>query len=179
MKEVKIMTIKQHYTTQMNAAKKGFVTNEMKIVAKKENIEIEKDSSMKISCSAEPYKVYTLYIYSDLPVLTTVKADKYGNWQYDFKESIIDGKHEVYLALNDNTGKILEKSSALDIFIKDAKAVSVDDFIPAETIVIEDDSDSMLFVYLLITLLASFGGVIMFVAYIKYFKNTSTIKNET
>ena len=71
----------------------------------------------------------TLYIYSDMPVVVTTKVDEYGNWKYEFKKSLTDGEHEVYVVVNDNTGRVVTKSNPLKFFINEARAESVDDVI--------------------------------------------------
>lgn len=131
-----------------------------------------------LSGKANPNQDYLLYIYSDLPILTTVETDEYGNWKYNFKESIVDGRHEIYLTVNDNTGKILEKSSILELFIKEAKAVSAEDFVNTALLDDKDESDSMIMIYILTALFATFGAILIFIAYFKFLKNTNNTNNE-
>ncbi|PIR13887.1 hypothetical protein COV49_00710 [Candidatus Falkowbacteria bacterium CG11_big_fil_rev_8_21_14_0_20_39_10] len=85
-----------------------------------------------ISGEAEPNSVITLYIYSDLPMVVTVSTDEYGNWQYNFKESLTEEEHEIYAVVNDSTGKVVKKSSPLNFFVKEAQAVSITDYISSE-----------------------------------------------
>ena len=82
-----------------------------------------------IAGQAEPNSVVTLYIYSDLPLVITVETDEFGNYEYHLKESLTDGEHEVYVAINDDTGKIVSRSNPLSFFINEARAVSVKDFV--------------------------------------------------
>ena len=42
------------------------------------------------SGQAEPNSVVTLYIYSDLPVVITIKTNEYGNWEYEFSKSLVE-----------------------------------------------------------------------------------------
>lgn len=86
----------------------------------------------RISGQAESNSVVTLYIYSDLPMVVTVSTDEYGNWQYNFKESLTEEEHEIYAVINDNTGKVVKKSSPLNFFVKEARAVSITDYISSE-----------------------------------------------
>lgn len=99
-------------------------------VAKVDNSAKQKagDDYYEFSGKAKANSVITLYIYSDLPIVVTVKTDEYGNWKYNFSQPLTDGIHEVYVAVNDNTGKVVEKSNPLSFFVKEAKAVSVNDF---------------------------------------------------
>lgn len=117
---------------------------------------------------AEADSVITLYLYSDLPLVATVKADEYGNWQYDFNESLIEGEHEVYVALNDNTGKIITKSNPLSFFIKEAQAASIQDFISdtAAPITPESETENLIKYYIIIAALVMIVGVLLFVIFI-------------
>ncbi len=73
-----------------------------------------------------PNSFVTIFIYSE-PIIVTVKTDENGDWSYVLDKNIEDGKHEVYVAITNNTGKIIEKSPAL-LFIKTAQAVSIVEF---------------------------------------------------
>jgi len=119
-----------------------------------------------ISGKAIPDTVLTLYIYSDLPVIATVRTDEYGNWNYEFNKTLIDGEHEVYVALNDNTGKIIDKSEPLSFFIKEAKAVSVKDFVSAKAIGQPAESEKILNVYVYFAIAAIIFGVLIFVYFL-------------
>lgn len=92
----------------------------------------EATGGYSISGQATANSVVTLYIYSDLPMVVTVSADEYGNWQYNFKESLTEEEHEIYAVINDNTGKVVKKSSPLNFFVKEARAVSITDYISSE-----------------------------------------------
>ncbi len=88
----------------------------------------------KLTGVSLPNTVISLYIYSDLPLVITVKSDKDGNWQYVLEDTLQDGAHEIYVAMNNETGKVLAKSKPFNFFIKEAKAVSVLDYVSAATI---------------------------------------------
>ncbi len=123
---------------------------------------------------AEKNSVVTIYIYSDFPVVATVKTDEFGNWQYEFDKSLIDGEHEVYVAVNDNTGKVVNKSQPLSFFINEAKAVSVSDFISLQNTVAPKESEKAITSYAFIALIAIVVGIIGFVfAIIKRKKHTA------
>lgn len=117
---------------------------------------------------AQPNSVATLYIYSDLPVVVTVDTDQYGNWRYQLDQSLIEGEHEVYIAINDDTGKVMEKSKPLNFFVKEARAVSVKDFVsttkaPSAEI---KETESLVYYYLLAALSMSLIGVFLFLSII-------------
>ena len=77
----------------------------------------------KFSGKGVPNSVLTLYVYSD-PIVVTVKTDADGNWSYELDRDIEDGRHEVYIAVTDATGRISSQSSPIP-FVKTAEAVSV------------------------------------------------------
>jgi len=135
------------------------------------NLENKQDGATEgyaLSGKSEPNSVVTLYIYSDLPLVITTETDKYGNWQYELGEPLTDGEHEIYVAINDNTGKVISKSKPLNFFVKEAQAISVKDFISptanasSET---EKESGSLIHYYLIIALLM-ITGILFFVAMI-------------
>jgi hypothetical protein len=125
------------------------------VVEKIENSVSEKGYVLSGKC--EPNSIATLYIYSDVPIVTTVATDEYGNWQYEFKESLEDGEHEVFVAINDDTGKVISKSNPLSFIVQEAKAVSATDITdikkPLQTE--EKKSDDMMIYYV------TFAGIII------------------
>jgi hypothetical protein len=124
------------------------------------------------SGQAVPGAVVTLYVYSDLPVVATVKTDKYGNWEYEFQEALMDGEHEVYVALNDNTGRVVAKSDPFQFFIKEAQAVSAGDFIAVANSSRSERTQSYLQFYMIIASLVVAGGILLFVVFWNMYKNT-------
>ena len=139
-----------------------------------ENISNAKDAQGNLvegyilSGKTKPNSVATLYIYSDLPIVVTVDTDQYGNWQYQLDQSLIEGEHEVYVAINDDTGKVIEKSKPLNFFIKEASAVSVKDFVSVAKASSEEPkkSEVSIYYYLLITLFMTIAGILLFLAVI-------------
>jgi hypothetical protein len=134
------------------------------------------EDKKKLQGKADPDTVYALYIYSDLPLVTTVRTDEYGNWEYVFQKSLVDGKHEVYLTLNDNTGKIVSKSNPLSFFIKEAKAVTAEEFISDYMTEKQDESDSMMLIYILVASLGTALGLGAFAAYFIYHKRNQSLQ---
>jgi hypothetical protein len=78
---------------------------------------------LKITGKALPNTYVTVYIYSE-PIVLTVKTDSEGNWSYTLDKSLEDGKHEVYVAVTDNTGKVAAKSQPL-AFVQTAEAATI------------------------------------------------------
>jgi len=77
-----------------------------------------------IAGKGEPDSLVVIYIYSDVPVVATVKTDASGNWEYHFEKTLESGNHEIYIATNDDTGKIAQKSSPLSFLIEEAQAAT-------------------------------------------------------
>ena len=147
-------------------------TTDKLIVEKVENIVEEKEEENKgyhFSGKGIPGEFVSLYIYSDLPVIVTTKVDEYGNWKYELKKSLIDGEHEVYVVLNDNTGKVVSKSSPISFFVKEAQAMSVEEFVApfAGSDEEEKKEKSILYQYILFVGIIILLGIASFVMFIK------------
>ena len=117
-----------------------------------------------LSGTSEPNNIATIYIYSDLPIVVTVKTDEYGNWEYELKESLIDGEHEAYVVINDDTGKVLSKSNPINFFIKEAKAVSAKSFVTPTIGSFETskESENSLLNYIIIAIIIMLSAIIIF-----------------
>ncbi len=92
------------------------------------------DSSPKpsnvLKGKATPDTTVLLYVYSYVPMVLTTTTDGNGNFAYDLADSVVDGRHEVYVAVTDDTGKITKKSEPLAFFVKGAvAATSEEDFL--------------------------------------------------
>jgi hypothetical protein len=77
--------------------------------------------AIAFSGRALPNSFVTLYIFST-PIVVTVKTDSDGRWQYRLDKELPDGKHELYVAMVDNSGSIIAKSPAVP-FTKQAEAL--------------------------------------------------------
>lgn len=86
------------------------------------------DSDIKLFGKAAVNTWVTLYLYSGLPLVMTTKTDASGNWSYDIKNSLTDGHHQVFVTINDDTGKIVKQSRPISFLIKEAKAVTADNY---------------------------------------------------
>ncbi|NTW22517.1 hypothetical protein HGA34_03170 [Candidatus Falkowbacteria bacterium] len=117
---------------------------------KVEKVEIKSDASssgvVKLEGKALPNQVFSLFIYSSLPIIVTVKTDQAGNWSYSLDKSLTDGKHEAYVVLNDEQGKIESKSAPFSFFVSEARAVSQDDLLKAD-VNVYNQTDTMLWWY--------------------------------
>jgi hypothetical protein len=108
----------------------------------------------------------TLYIYSSLPIVVSVQADESGNWQYEFSHPLVDGKHDVYATVTNDTGKIVKKSEPFSFFVRAAQAVSEEEFL-ASNVDIQDNSSTFLVYYVLAGLLIVMLGALLFFYYLR------------
>ncbi|MBU0722624.1 hypothetical protein KKH46_00175 [Patescibacteria group bacterium] len=99
------------------------VQNIVVVETKTDEMGVETIKKVSIQGTALANSFVTLYIYST-PIIVTVKTDENGNWSYELDKELEDGKHEVYVALTDNGGKIFAKSKAFP-FVKQALAITV------------------------------------------------------
>jgi hypothetical protein len=70
-----------------------------------------------------PNSFVTIYIFSQ-PTIVTVRTEADGSWQYRFEKELEDGSHSVYVALTDNSGRIIARSQPF-FFTKAAQAFTV------------------------------------------------------
>lgn len=102
-----------------------YKVEDVKLVDSKDHGSSEKkEKVLQIKGKALPNTFVTLYVFSEAPIIVTVKTDAMGNWTYDLDKNIAEGEHEVYVAVTDNTGKITAKSEPLR-FVKTAEAATV------------------------------------------------------
>ncbi len=106
----------------------GEITDVLK-VEKIDNLEKENKNSIVLKGKGYPFSVVTIYIYSQLPLVMTTSVDANGNWVYTLDNNLADGSHQVYVTVNDNTGKVRFKSNPVFFFVKEAKAVTREEFL--------------------------------------------------
>ena len=84
------------------------------------------DIAKKIAFTGKalPNSYVTLYIYST-PIIVTVKTDNDGNWTYNLDKELENGHHSMYVAMVNNSGKVIARSNAIP-FIKQAAAAELD-----------------------------------------------------
>ncbi|RJQ33486.1 hypothetical protein C4566_03610 [Candidatus Parcubacteria bacterium] len=147
----------------------GSVLEQPKTLSKKadENFKVEDISATeeKVSLSgrAEANTWVLIYLYSDLPLVMSTKTDASGNWSYDIKHSLADGHHQVYVTVNDETGKIVKQSKPVSFLINQAQAVTAEDYF--DTASAPDNVQNMVIYYILggVLLVILALGVIMFI----------------
>ncbi|MFZ6036123.1 MAG: Ig-like domain-containing protein [Patescibacteria group bacterium] len=107
---------------------KGTLMPDLFTIARIENKTIGSHNAIVISGTGPANTYLTLYIYSN-PIVVTTKTDAQGNFVYTLDSGLDDGKHEVYVTVTDDTGKIEEKSAPFAFFIRQAQAVSEDEYL--------------------------------------------------
>ena len=129
------------------------ISEELLIEKVENTIKETGESNIRFQGKARPNEIVTLYFYSTMPIVVTVKADANGNWVYDLDKTLVDGTHEVYVAVNDDKGRIVESGLAKLFFVEEAKAKNIDDFIKAEDAsYVSDKTDNMMRTYLIVGL---------------------------
>ncbi|MFA5052435.1 MAG: Ig-like domain-containing protein, partial [Patescibacteria group bacterium] len=135
-------------------------------VTKVENYSPSTGTNQLVITGIGPPDTYvTIYIYST-PIVVTTKTDESGNFTYTLDSNLIDGKHEVYVTVNDETGKIQEKSSPLAIFVRKARAVTETDYLRGD-VNVSTPGDSSISRYLIIAL-SAVGAVVVLLLGIRY-----------
>ncbi|EKE19261.1 MAG: hypothetical protein ACD_9C00070G0004 [uncultured bacterium] len=102
----------------------GSVSESLKIkdvVLKKKD---DGKNNLELAGMAEPNSIVTIYIFSEDPIVITVRADENGNWNYELDKELADGQHEAYVAVTEDSGKIISKSEPI-AFVKTAQAATV------------------------------------------------------
>lgn len=116
--------------TYENPKDSGEIKKDLLTVATIAIAETKTEGEKKVASKIEfkgkglPNSFVTIYIFST-PTVVTVKTDSEGNWEYTLDKELVDGNHELYVAMTDNAGKILAKTAAIP-FVKEANAITVD-----------------------------------------------------
>ncbi len=116
-------------------------------------------SKIALSGTGPAFSVLSLFIYSDLPMVATMQVDEFGRWEYTMTDSLVDGEHQVFVVLNDDNGKIVKKSAGSLLFVKEAKAASVDEVIDFS---FKEDSKSLVSYYYYGVVIAIVLGLLLF-----------------
>ena len=112
-----------------------------------------------------------------MPIVVTVKSDENGNWVYDLDKSLVNGKHEVYVAINNDEGKIVEASVPELFFIAQAKAVTMEEFVKIEdasSVKTLEKSDSLIRTYVFVGI----GFILLLLVSFLLIKKIATNKYE-
>jgi len=88
---------------------------------------VEKNNGAKqleLSGKSQPNAIVVLYIFSNDPIVISLKADANGIWNYELDKELADGQHEVYVTVADEAGEIISKSEPI-AFVKTAQAANM------------------------------------------------------
>lgn len=101
------------------------ITNSYLSVDKVELIQKEEgETAILLQGKGLPNSLVTIYVYSEDPVVITVKTDENGNWSYELTKELENGQHEVYVAVTKESGEIISKAEPI-AFVKTAQAASM------------------------------------------------------
>lgn len=81
------------------------------------------DNSLILTGIAPANTWLNLYFYSQVPLLVSTKSNAQGDWSYQLEQALVEGDHQVYLAINDSQGKIVKQSAPLALNIDQDKIV--------------------------------------------------------
>jgi hypothetical protein len=123
------------------------------------------NNMVRLAGVAEANTWLNIFLYSDLPLVMTTKTDASGNWTYDVQNSLVDGGHQVYVTVNDDTGSMVKQSNPVSFLVKSAQAVTVGQYFDNSKD-LETVTDSMLWVYIVaVAILIIIGIIFIFVLY--------------
>ena len=131
-----------------------------------EDVEMVSDNNgnkkLKISGKGLPNSYVTVYVYSEVPTILTIKTDEDGSWSYTLDKDLDDGDHQVFVAVTDSDGKITAKSEPFE-FIKTAQAVSKVSDIPKIPIssVVDKKKNSFLTIVIVASIFSFILGLII------------------
>jgi hypothetical protein len=116
---------------------------------------------LRLRGKAKPNQTITIYVYSYLPLVLTTTANDDGTWSYDLSDGVVDGEHEAYVAVNDDTGKIKEKSAPLAFLVAEAQAATEDQYFSPTVLAAEAPAKRLMSWYLIGAGLLILGAVII------------------
>jgi hypothetical protein len=102
---------------------------------------------------AAPNSQVTLFIYST-PIIVTVTADDEGVWSYTLERELENGRHTMYVAQVNNSGKIVAKTNPI-FFTQTEAQIEVE---PSESVLITPPRKSFIDSYFLLTV----SGIFVF-----------------
>ncbi|MDQ3018382.1 MAG: Ig-like domain-containing protein [bacterium] len=86
---------------------------------------------IELKGTAQAYSKVTLYIFST-PIIVTVVVNADGKWSYKLDQPLEEGRHTVYVATVDASGKIVEKSAPV-YFTQDRAQIEIE---PSESLLL-------------------------------------------
>lgn len=83
---------------------------------------VNQSKYLKVEGKGLPLSFVTIYLYSS-PLVLVTKTDAEGNFSYVVQRPLTEGYHRVYVAVTNNQGNIVERSSAFQ-FLKTPTAIA-------------------------------------------------------
>lgn len=120
------------------------------------------ENRIVMSGKGPPNSFVTIFIYSS-PIVVVTRTDASGNFTYTLEKPLDEGRHEVYVTVTDDTGKVLEKSEPAVFFVKTARAVNETEFFRGD-VNVEPASERLTRRYLLVSGLVVLLVVVIFIA---------------
>ena len=95
-------------------------------IYKVERVEIvtlpTEEKALKIEGKGLPHSFVVIYVYS-LPLVLVTKTDEAGRFVYILDKPLAEGPHQIYVAITNNKGEIMERSEVFN-FLKTPTAVA-------------------------------------------------------
>ena len=107
---------------QLPDKSKAPTVDRLKVKKVEEITDSNGNKKLRIEGKGLPNAFVVIYLYSQ-PVVLITKTDDNGNFLYVLNKPLENGVHRVYVAITDNRGKIIEKSSSFN-FLKTPVAVA-------------------------------------------------------
>lgn len=104
---------------------------------KVERIEMIKEvtGNIKIEGRGLPNSFVNIYIYSEPFLVLVTKTDDRGRFVYILDKPLKKGPHQIYVAITDNKGKIMERSEVFNfIQLETAVAAILPPYLPEEIV---------------------------------------------
>jgi len=79
------------------------------------------EGTMKFSGQAVANTWVNIFVYSDIALLATTKADANGQWSYSLADPLVEGVHRVYIASHNEKGTLLTRSEPLIFVVANIK----------------------------------------------------------
>ena len=92
--------------------------------------------------TGEPNTTYSVWTQSYIPLVMTVTTDEYGRAAISLDDTLGEGEHVTYVAVTDETGKVVKKSSPLSFFVREAQAVTAEDFVQSAVAAVESTAST-------------------------------------
>ncbi|MFH1048010.1 MAG: fibronectin type III domain-containing protein [Patescibacteria group bacterium] len=84
---------------------------------------------LTLTGQCEPNSICFVYLYSYVPLVYVATTDESGNFVVTIGEHVMDGEHTAYVAVTDDTGRVVRRSNPLSFLVSNAQAVDEDEYL--------------------------------------------------